>query len=438
MAGNYSHTTRGTGTTLTATIYNEDHAKHVTFNTPAGLDDYSTNESQMQTTTDPYPGQAVSLATSTAGEFERIRHLIKQITGQAQWYIDPDTNLASVGAGDNLLINGGFNVSQRGTSFDSTTIFANNDDTYLLDRWLLLSDGNDIVDVTQQSSGGISGTEDYIRLDVETISKKFGILQIVENKNLKNVIGGSDVVSLSFEAKTTDITKLSDIRAVVLAWDSTADTVTSDIISAWESEGVRPTLVANWTEENTDSDLGITASWARYTIENISIDTASTTNIGVFIYQNNVATSDTAGIFLEITNVQLVQSPTASTFQYLDIDVIVAKCQRYFEKTYNLDVAPGTVTSAGEIDWGHTSVSTNNIKSGTHCVFNTSKRVTPTMVFFSSNTGTSGKVYSVGAAGDVNPGDIIKGQNNTSFTAFTGVTTTNQRFNCHYTAESEL
>ncbi len=230
----------------------------------------------------------------------------------------------------NLLINGGFSVAQRGTSFDSTTTTGNNDDTYLLDRWLLLSDGNDIVDVTQQSGGGVSGNEDYIRLDVETISKKFGILQIIENKNLKSIIGGS--ASLSFEAKVTNATKLSDIRAVVLAWDSTADTVTSDIISTWNAEGTRPTLVANWTAENTDSDLGVTTSWVKYTVENISIDTASAKNIAVFIYQNNVATNDTAGIFLEITNVQLEKGSIATDFEYRDFATELNICKRYYEE----------------------------------------------------------------------------------------------------------
>ncbi|KKK93300.1 hypothetical protein LCGC14_2694270, partial [marine sediment metagenome] len=230
----------------------------------------------------------------------------------------------------NLLINGDFSVSQRLTTFASGTTPANSDDTYLLDRWLLISDGNDIVDVTQQSGGGVSGNEHYIRLDVETAQKKFGILQIIENKNLKSIIGGT--ASLSFEAKVSDITKLTDIRAVVLAWDSTADTVTSDIISAWNVEGTRPTLVANWTEENTDSDLGVTASWVKYTIANISIDTASTTNVAVFIYQNDVATNDTTGKFLEITNVQLESGLAATDFDYRDFGTELLLCKRYHEE----------------------------------------------------------------------------------------------------------
>ena len=87
MAGNYSHTTRATGLTLTATIYNSDHTNHITNHTPTGLDDYSANLSQMQTTTDPSGG---SLATSGAGEFERLRFQFAAMNPtNTNWYDAP-------------------------------------------------------------------------------------------------------------------------------------------------------------------------------------------------------------------------------------------------------------------------------------------------------------------------------------------------------------
>lgn len=57
------------------------------------VDDASANSTEMQETTDPYPGDSESLATELRGELKRLRYLIKQITGKSQWYIDPDTNL---------------------------------------------------------------------------------------------------------------------------------------------------------------------------------------------------------------------------------------------------------------------------------------------------------------------------------------------------------
>jgi hypothetical protein len=94
MAGGlYTHTTRAVGTVLTANIYNSDHQNHIDNHIPSMVDDYSENTAQMQTIADPYPAGSPSLASSLAGELSRLRYLIKQITGEANWYIDPDKNL---------------------------------------------------------------------------------------------------------------------------------------------------------------------------------------------------------------------------------------------------------------------------------------------------------------------------------------------------------
>ena len=63
---------------------------------PSKIDDASANETAMQAIADPYPGSSVSLPTSTEGEFQRIRYVLKQITGKAQWYYDPDTTLSNL------------------------------------------------------------------------------------------------------------------------------------------------------------------------------------------------------------------------------------------------------------------------------------------------------------------------------------------------------
>lgn len=92
-AGLYSHTTRASGLTLTANIYNTDHQNHINNQNSTQIDDYSASVAEMQTTTDPYPSASASQPTTLAGELERLRYMIKQITGQAQWYIDPSGSL---------------------------------------------------------------------------------------------------------------------------------------------------------------------------------------------------------------------------------------------------------------------------------------------------------------------------------------------------------
>lgn len=96
MAGNYSHTTRSDGLVLTANIYNTDHQNHIDNATPAGLDDYSATVSQMKSTADPGEDGSESQATSMAGEIERLRFIIKEITGNTYWYESPIANLQAV------------------------------------------------------------------------------------------------------------------------------------------------------------------------------------------------------------------------------------------------------------------------------------------------------------------------------------------------------
>jgi hypothetical protein len=252
----------------------------------------------------------------------------------------PDSSLQAAAASPyglkNKLINGSFDIAQRGTSFTSG---ANNDDTYNLDRWYVLSDGNDIVDITQTTTVP-TGDKYSIGLDVETVNKKFGIAQIIENVNCYDAIGGN--VTLSFQAKVSATTKLDNVKCAVIAWSGTADTVTSDIISAWGAEGTNPTLIANATYENTPANLNVTTSFATYSVT-ANVDTASTANIIVFIWSD--VTDTTLGDFLYITNAQLEIGTSATPFERRLYNQELANCQRYYQKMTS--VSPYTVFGSG-------------------------------------------------------------------------------------------
>ncbi len=220
----------------------------------------------------------------------------------------------------NLLINGDFRVAQRGTSFVAG---ANNDDTYNLDRWTLLSDGNDIVDVTQSTTAPSEGLYS-IGLDVETINKKFGICQIIEQRNIVGAIG--QTVTLSFKARISG-TSISNVKAAILSWSGTADAVTSDVVSAWGADGVTPTFATNWTAENTPANLGVTTTWTTYRVQGI-VDTANVKNLAVFIWCDDTTT--TLADFLYITDVQLEIGAVASPFERRLFTEEQTLCQRYY------------------------------------------------------------------------------------------------------------
>ena len=230
----------------------------------------------------------------------------------------------------NHLINGAFAVAQRGTSFTSSSS-ANNDDTYVLDRWYILSDGNDIIDVSQETTTIPTNGKYAIALDVETANKKFGIAQIIEGKNCVGLIG--DTITFSFKAKVSDTSKLDNVKAAIVSWSGTEDSVTSDIISAWGNEGTNPTLITNATYENTPANLSLSTSYATYSVS-ANIDTSGANNIIVFIWSD--VTDTTAGHFLYVTDCQLERGNVSTPFEHRSYDDELSKCFRYFQKiTYS-------------------------------------------------------------------------------------------------------
>jgi hypothetical protein len=224
----------------------------------------------------------------------------------------------------NYLVNGGFAIAQRGTSFTASN---NNDDAYTLDRWYILSDTNDVIDVTQDTTTVPTNGQFAIALDVETVNKKFGIATIIENKDVIGLVGNT--VTFSFKAKVSATTKLDNVKAAIVAWSGTADTVTSDIISAWNVEGTAPTLIANATYENSPANLNLTTSYATYSVS-AAVDTASTKNLILFIWSD--VTDTTLGDFLYISEAKLELGSTVTPFQYAGgtIQGELAACQRYY------------------------------------------------------------------------------------------------------------
>ena len=233
--------------------------------------------------------------------------------------------VTDLSAGVNAIINGDFRVSQRGSSFTSTSFFINNDDVYCLDRWYILSDGNDVIDVTQNTAAAPASGQYCIALDVETINKKFGIAQIIENVECGDLLGNT--VTLSFFAKVSSTTKLDNVKCAIVAWSGTTDVVTSDIVSAWNVEGTNPTLIANATYENSPSNLGVTTSWKKFTVT-ANIDTANAANVIVFIWSD--VTDTTLGDFIYVTDVKIEQGSVARPFVRPKFSDELLRCQRYF------------------------------------------------------------------------------------------------------------
>lgn len=215
------------------------------------------------------------------------------------------------------IINGAFDVWQRGTSFTP------NDDTYTADRWNFLTETNGAWTVAQDTDVPIGFTYSAKFSNV-TANNQCAIVQFLEYKDAKKLVGKN--VSFSFYAKTVN-GEIANLRAAVLSWTGTADNLTSDVIATWASDGANPTWATNWTMENTPSNLALTNSWTRYTLT-ANIDTTGTNNIAVIIWVDDGTIA--AGDDFWITGVQLNEGLVALPFYPKSYEDELRACQRYY------------------------------------------------------------------------------------------------------------
>ncbi len=305
---------------------------------PLTFTEADANFTNLKTTVDDHVADtagahaASAISNTPAGNIVAtdVQAAITELDGQdttIQTNLNTRTGTSASTGNRNRLHNGDFKIAQRGAGpFTSVSTFVNNDATILLDRWRILTDTNDVIDVSQDTSTlpTAPGARTAIALDVETINKKFGIIQWIENKNCADLIGNT--VTVSFKAKVSGVTKLDNIKCAIIAWSSTADAPTADAISAWGVEGTNPTLVANMTYENTPTNLGVTTTYATYSVSGL-VDTASCANIGVFIWSDVTDTS--LAEFVYITDVQLEAGTVASPFERKMITDEDLNCKRY-------------------------------------------------------------------------------------------------------------
>lgn len=238
-------------------------------------------------------------------------------------------------AQENFLANGDFRSAEEGTVFNSTTTPANNDDTYVFDVWKLLSDGNDVFDLAQNTTAAdiAEGSFAGIDLDVETINLKGGIIQFIENKEVERLFKqGNGKCSLSFSASTSDATNQTLIRAAVLEWNSTADSIVTEVINVWNAEGTNPSLAANWFYANTPAALvALTTSVQRFKIENISLNTASTKNLAFFVWSEDKTNG--LGDIITISAAKLNSGSVATDFESRSIQKDLDLIYRYYYQT---------------------------------------------------------------------------------------------------------
>jgi hypothetical protein len=148
----------------------------------------------------------------------------------------------------------------------------------------------------------------------------------------------------------------------------------------------------------TNNGIGLGVNFGLGTGSDFSGTAGAWTGSGLLSATGAVSVIGTLNATWYVTGVQLEVGSVATPFERRPYGTELALCQRYFEKTYLLSVAPGTNSGPGLVDW---SIASNG--SG-FCVtnhrFSTAKRAAPSLKgwteggtadnWFMSRSGSSG------------------------------------------------
>ena len=214
----------------------------------------------------------------------------------------------------NLLINGQFDIWQRGTDSGSNT----DNGILACDRWVLNSSGA-TKQVTRQSFAAgqtdvPSNPQYYLRYAVTTGNNNCGIAQRIEG--VDRVQG---VVTLSFWAKGTN--PAGGHFSIIHRQDFGTGGSPSNVVD---------TGIGDWT---------VTSSWTKYTFTftpaSISGKTLGTNNNSFFqceLFRQPADDTGTAAYTIDIANAKLEYGSYATDYQRINVGQELALCQRYYYK----------------------------------------------------------------------------------------------------------
>ena len=291
-------------------------------------------------------------------------------------------------------------ISQRGSSFTGLSSGA----TYTLDRFQVAVSNAGTWTVTQDTDAP-DGFTSSLKLDCTTAdasltgSDYLHIWHRIENQDLQRFANGTSSAkkwALSFWVKSnkTGTYTMEIYNAIAGRGTSKAYTISS--ADTWEQK----TLVMN--ADTTGSEFTKTnAEGARiymYFASGLSTsggtfrDGAWDANVQANRrHSSQVNLADSTSNYLNITGIQLEAADACTEFEHRSYGDELVKCQRYYEKSYPFNIAPGTAGDNGR-RLRRVCASATNQTVFIEETYKVTKRATPTLTTYSSD-GTSGEMF---------------------------------------------
>jgi hypothetical protein len=309
------------------------------------------------------PGVCTS-SNRPANPFDGMVIYMTDVDQSAVWDGTSWVGYAPVAGNRNKIINGAFNIWQRGTSFSTSGSYAS-------DRWLLQVDGSGATRAVGQQSFTVGNP-------IAGYEPKFYL-------RYNQSVAGTGATFNILDQRIEDVRTLAGQQVVVSFWAKadTTRTINSSIQQVFDGSAEVAGL--------SSGTLTLSTSWARYSYTGTLASIAGKT-IGANSYaalRFNLPLNST--FVIDIWGVQLEAGAVATPFEFEDAQVTLAKCQRYFEKSYNIGTTPGTASTLDEsIGLGiYTNTPAIYNRFGSGVSFKVPKRATPTVVQYAPATGST-------------------------------------------------
>jgi len=268
-------------------------------------------------------------------------------------YLDTNptaSGLADLGMSRQAIMNGNFDIWQRGTSVsitDSVQIFQ-------ADRWddFVSKDGGTLPTLTRSrqllTSGDIPNSFYFTRLTTNGAGTSLGVssYHYYQNKiehGTRNLCGANKTITVSFYAKS-DIANKRICPTIYQTYGTGGSPSTAEQI-----KGTPITLTSSWVK--------YTATFTTNTLVGKTFGTSNNDSLNLWIFDmwgtttgnTFVQTSVTAETFIgsgniDIAQVQLCAGDVALPFQPKSFNQELLDCQRYYEPSWDYGETPTTIS----------------------------------------------------------------------------------------------
>lgn len=344
----------------------------------------------------------------------------------------------------NLIINGNFDVWQRGTSFAAPSA-----GDYTTDRFLYSKAGAMVhtlsrsTDVPTYAESGIKSNYSWLidctTADTSLAATDYTDLAIkIEGYDYAQIAGGDATLSFWVKATKTGIHSVafrnSDVsRSYVVEYTiNTTDT--------WEKKVITVPLTETGGTWDYTNGTGLTISWNLASGTTYNAPSNNTWLTGNYNSSSNqVNATDSVSNDFRLAQIQFEKGDAASEFDFRHFGNEITLCQRYYQKSYAYATAPGTGTNANEVRFRLASNVVNTANLQTSISLRDGRmRADPSITLYTAG-GTSGSIGESGVVRAAGVPDANSDDTSFEVTNQSGVTLTDGNYiNFHYTADAEL